>query len=95
LRQWHGKIHADFVSGDFGDTMHCEAPDLWQVDFAPSDEKKDFAREPDVYFLVRWSPPYRFTMVDVRDKPWPLCNKIDREADQWRTLFHSQEWRWF
>lgn len=95
LLQWHGKIHGDFVAGDFGDTMHCETPDLWQVDFAPSDVKKDFAKEPDVYFLVRWSPPYRFTMVDVADKPWPLCKEVDAEADQWRTLFNSQEWRWF
>jgi hypothetical protein len=95
LRQRHGRIHADFVAGEFGDTTHCETPDLWQVDFAPSDAKKDFARKPDVYFLVRWNPPYRFTMVDVRDTPWPRCQQIDKEADQWRTLFNSQEWRWF
>jgi hypothetical protein len=95
LSQWHEKIHADFVGGDFGDTAHCETPDLWQVDFAPSNEKKDFAREPDVYFLVRCSPPYRFTMVNVADQPWPLCKQVGREADQWRTLFNTQDWRWF
>jgi hypothetical protein len=86
LRQWHGKLQIGGVGGEFGRTMHCDTPDLWQVDLGP---------ESDTYFLVRWSPPYRFTMVNVADKPWPLCKQVDREADQWRTLFNTQEWRWF
>jgi hypothetical protein len=53
LRRWHGKLHADFVAGEFGDTTHCQTPDLWQVDFTPEDEKKNFAEQPDVYFLIR------------------------------------------
>jgi len=63
--------------------MHCETPDLSQVTFEP-DNAKDFAPEPSVYFLVRWRPPYHFTMMDISDKPWPRCTQEDREADEWR-----------
>ena len=94
LRQWHQRLHADWVGGDFGyPTRHCQTPDLWQVTFQPSNAQKNFEREPAVHFLVRWRPPYHFTMVDIRDKPWPLCTEEDSQADEWRTLFSTQEWR--
>lgn len=83
LRQWHRKLHTDFVSGMFTNpTTHCQTPDLWQVTFES------------LYYLVRWRPPYHFTMVSVSDKPWPRCTQEDPEADEWRTLFSTQEWRW-
>lgn len=95
LQQWHRKLHADWVGGDFGKvTMHCQTPDLWQVAFAPSNAKKNYAAEPDVYFLIRWRPPYHFTMMDICDKPWSRCTQEDPGADEWRTLFNTQEWRW-
>lgn len=95
LQQWHRKLHADFVSGEFGyPTLHCQTPDLWQVAFTPSNVKKDFAAEPTVYFLIRWRPPYHFTMMDISDKPWSRCTQEDPDADEWRTLFNTQEWRW-
>jgi hypothetical protein len=94
LQQWHRKLHADFVAGDFVDpTMHCQTPDLWQVTLEPHDAKKNFEAEPDVSFLVRWRPPYHFTMLGVSDRPWLRCTQADREADEWRTLFSTQEWR--
>jgi hypothetical protein len=94
LRQWHRKLHADRVGGEFSDaTMHCQTPDLWQVSFEHYSAQKNLEPEPDVYFLVRWRPPYHFTIMDVRDKPWPRCTQEDREADEWRTLFSTQEWR--
>jgi hypothetical protein len=94
MQQWHRRLHADFVAGHFSDvTMHCQTPDLWQVTFQPKNAQKNFEPEPKVYFLVRWRPPYHFTMVNVVDKPWPLCTQEDREADEWRTLFSTQEWR--
>ena len=40
-----------------------------------------------VYFLVRWRPPYRFTMVSVSDRPSPDCTEKDPEADEARSLF--------
>lgn len=95
LSKWHQKLHADFVGGEFvGDTMHCQTPDLWQVGFEPHDARRNFDPEPSVYFLIRWTPPYRFTLADISDNPWPLCTQADREADQWRTLFSTQAWRW-
>jgi hypothetical protein len=87
LRQWRRRLHADSVGGEFsGATMHCQTPDLWQVSFEPESE-------PNVYFLVRWLPPYHFTMTGVTDKPWPRCTQEDTHADEWRTLFSTQEWR--
>ncbi|MGB7761899.1 MAG: hypothetical protein WBL61_18845 [Bryobacteraceae bacterium] len=94
LQQWHRRLHGDWVGGQFGDTMHCQTPDLWQVTFEPHDAEKNFAPEPKVYFLVRWRPPYRFTMADISDKPWSRCTEEDPDADEWRTLFNTQEWRW-
>ncbi|HWZ32111.1 MAG TPA: hypothetical protein VNX18_12290 [Bryobacteraceae bacterium] len=95
LRQSHLKLHADFVAGYFlGVTAHCQTPDLWQIGFEPHDAQKNFEAQPEVYFLIRWTPPYRFAMVGVSDKPWPRCTKPDPEADAWRTLFSTQEWRW-
>ena len=87
LRQWHRRLHEDVVAGEFTDaTMHCQTPDLWQV-------AVNFGPELNVYFLVRWRPPYHFTMVNISDGPWPRCTQQDREADTWRTLFPTQEWR--
>ena len=94
LRLRHQKLHRHFVAGEFDPpTLHCDTPDLWQVSLEPRDEKKDFAPEPLVWFLVRWRPPYRFSMVGVSDHPWPHCTQKDPYADQWRTLFATQEWR--
>jgi hypothetical protein len=93
LRRWHSKLHADIVSGLFGETMHCGTPDLWQVTFAPSDPQGNFAPEPGVYFLLRWRPPYHLTIVDISDTPWPRCTEKDPDADAWRTLFATQDWR--
>jgi hypothetical protein len=86
LQRWHRKMHADVVWGGFSYTMHCQTPDLWQVTFR-------LDRAVPYYFLVRWRPPYHFTMTNVSDKPWPRCTEKDPEADAWRTLFSTQEWR--
>jgi hypothetical protein len=93
LHQWHQKLDADFISGEFSSTMHCQSSDLWQVTLTPQNAKKNFEDEPRVYFLVRWRPPYHFSMMNVSNKPWPLCKQEDPEADEWRTLFSVQEWR--
>ena len=95
LQQWHRKLHADWAGGEFGKaTMHCQSPDLWQVTFAPTEAKKNYEPGPTVYFLIRWRPPYHFTMMDLSDKPWSRCTQEDPDADEWRTLFNTQEWRW-
>ncbi len=94
LRASHQRIHSDYVAGYFiSPTMHCETPDLWQVDFENIDEKQPQDSNANVYFLIRWTPPYRFTMMNVSNKTWPKCNQPDEEADAWRTLFSTQDWR--
>ena len=79
LEKWH-QTHS--ASGEFtGTTLHCERrPDQWQVGISlyQGDTR---------YFLIRWRPPYRFTMVAVSDHPWPGCTEEDPEADKPRTLF--------
>ena len=86
LLQWHKKMQQ--FSGEFSPTMHCRTSELWQVTLAPYEGNK-----PQTYFLVRWRPPFHFTMMNVSDKPWPLCGEEDPSADEWRTLFAVQEWR--
>jgi hypothetical protein len=78
------------IRGEFSLTMHCKTPDLWQVTFNKSIDNKDFDKTSPLYFLVRWRPPYHFTMMDVGKKPWPLCNQKDEQADEWRTLFPTE-----
>ncbi|MGA2739039.1 MAG: hypothetical protein ABSG65_16495 [Bryobacteraceae bacterium] len=88
LARWHRMDN----SIDFSNTaMHCrQSPDLWQImsgyDVVPFDT-------PLRYFLVRWQPPYRFTLVDINDRPWAGCTERDPKADEYRTLFAGQDWR--
>ena len=70
LARWHRTDS----SIDFSNTaMHCrQSADLWQImsgyDVVPFNG-------PLRYFLIRWRPPYRFTMVDVGDRPFPGCTE--------------------
>ena len=93
LKQPYNNLHSNFGSAQFGETMHCATPDLWQVSLTPTDSKRNFAELPKRYLLVRWRPPYHFTMVGISDKPWARCTEIDPDADAWRTLFNTQDWR--
>ena len=65
--------------------LHCNKPDLWQVTTYLDDERKKGA-----YFLVRWRPPYRFTMVSVGDRPSEDCTERDPAADERRSVFRSR-----
>jgi hypothetical protein len=60
-----------FPDGAYFDrTQHCPAtPDRYQVQLGPA------------YFLVRWRPPYNFTLLDVATRPWPACNQPAPNAD--------------
>jgi hypothetical protein len=85
LRKQHENLGDAF--GEFSPTMHCTTPDLWQVTLNATLQKKDSGKEVPMYFLVRWQPPYHFTMTNISTKPWPRCNQKDEQADEWRTLF--------
>ncbi len=66
-------------------SLHCALePDLWQVD-TDADEGKEH-----VYFLMRWRPPYQFTMLSASDHPRPDCKEKDIEADDLHSLFLAQ-----
>ncbi|HUJ48989.1 MAG TPA: hypothetical protein VLW25_02295 [Bryobacteraceae bacterium] len=87
LRKLHERWSGSLVFGEFiYPTLHCEEkPDLWQAGIRISD--KSGKEEAPEYFLIRWRPPYHFTMVDASDHPWPGCTEQDRKADEFRTLF--------
>jgi len=84
------KAHQDTGRDEFiQPTRRCQTPGLWQVGLGSSEKKKA-----PVYYLVRWLPPYHFTMVGVSQRPSPGCTKEDPEADEeGRTLFPVQDWR--
>jgi hypothetical protein len=91
LQQWHQRLHSDSPNGEFDyPTLHCpQNPDLWQVgiNLDPASGK---GKRIATYFLVRWRPPYRFSMVNISSRPFPGCTEKDREADAPRTLFPGQ-----
>jgi hypothetical protein len=96
MLQWHKKLSSS-ESGEFiYPTMHCPAtPDLWQVGVDFSASPRPIGTEAKrAYFLIRWRPPFQFTMVEVSDRAWPACTEEDRKADdEHRTLFPGQDWR--
>lgn len=93
LQTFHDKLQATANSGMYWKgTRQCRSPELWQVTLGPDFGAGD-ARVADVHFLVRWRPPYHFTLVDAARKPWPRCDREDPAADEWRTLFAIQGWR--
>jgi hypothetical protein len=97
LRDWHQRLHASFLVGEFGDTTKCSArPDSWQVALRLRDEDRQINEAQDyagaAYFLVRWTPPYRFRMMAVGLRPLSECSTVDQDADADRALFPIQDW---
>jgi len=85
LRDFHEKFKGTINPGDFVyPTMHCGTPDVWQV---AESQDHDALSGNNFYFLVRWRPPYRFTMVRESATPSADCREQDRSADERRTLF--------
>ncbi len=91
LERWHDRLHdGGAPKGTFaGVTQQCSV-NRWQVGVSVQDRNKGSR---DIYFLVRWRPPYYFEMLDIRDKPWAECAENDERADEARTLFASQDGR--
>lgn len=83
------KAHQDTGRDEFQPTRSCRTPGIWQVNLGSIDGKKA-----PVYYLVRWLPPYHFTMIRVSQRPSADCAEIDPAAeDENRTLFPVQGWR--
>jgi hypothetical protein len=81
LQQAHMKVHRTDGIGDFPDpAVHCKSPDLWQIG-------THYHEGPKSYYLVRWTAPYKFTMMDVQDRPFPDCTTPDPKGDRQARLF--------
>jgi len=93
LKLWHARLKSgpDRLSGNFDiPTLYCKnQSDVWQVGINFESPQKPVH----AYFLVRWRPPYHFTMLAISDHPKRGCNERDPEADEPRTLFPIQDWR--
>ena len=91
LRRMHRK--ENFEGGSYTDTIRCEnRPEHWQVGLSWDKFDGGTMVTKRLYFLVRWLPPYRFTLTAINSRPWAACTERDPEADEPRTLFpvHSQ-----
>jgi hypothetical protein len=89
LQPMHTK--ENFEGGEYTNTVRCEKrPEHWQVGLSWIDfdaKTKTMVATKHLYFLVRWLPPYRFSMAGVSDHPWSGCTERDRAADEPGTLF--------
>jgi hypothetical protein len=82
LKQWLENHKGPFAEFEFP-TRHCTLePDLWQVDTDAGADGKEH-----VYFVMRWRPPWYFTMLSASELPRPDCTEEDRQADNARSLF--------
>jgi hypothetical protein len=68
-------------------TRHCTRErDVWRVGVHdPENERKQ------KYFLVRWRPPYHFSLLGSSDHPRADCTEADPDADAFRTLFPDRD----
>ncbi|MDB5706017.1 MAG: hypothetical protein JWN66_3133 [Sphingomonas bacterium] len=80
----------DLFGGFDGPAKRCRTdPTLWQVSFS----RDGGANEPEApadYFKVRWMAPYRFTLVDAGQRPFPGCDEEAAMPDDIGTLFPLQ-----
>lgn len=76
LEARHAELHRDDGVGDFpAPTVRCTGgADVWQV-------ATSLYERPKRYFRVRWRSPYRFTLIDISDAPYPDCTVADPRGD--------------
>jgi len=76
LEAQHAELRRTDGVGDFPiATVRCSAgPDLWQVG-------THMYEGPTRYYRVRWLNPYRFTMVEISDTPYPDCTVADSRGE--------------
>jgi hypothetical protein len=76
LEAQHAELRRTDGVGDFPiATVRCSAgPDLWQVG-------THMYEGPTRYYRVRWLNPYRFTMVEISETPYPDCTVADSRGE--------------
>ena len=76
LEAQHAELQRKDGVGDFPiATVRCSAgPDLWQVG-------THMYEGPTRYYRVRWLNPYRFTMVEISETPYPDCTVADSRGE--------------
>lgn len=90
------KLHSTLAKafGEFdGLPKRCRSDrTLWQVVFANNEDPKGYRLGPPSYFLVRWTAPYRFSLVRVDQHPFAGCDEMVAMPDDIGTLFPIQGW---
>jgi hypothetical protein len=68
-QEWHAKLHADFVLGNYQAVVPCtERPGRWMIELEINHiGEKDLSEPIDAYFLVRDLGNYRYRMESVSD----------------------------
>lgn len=83
----------NFEGGQYSSTNYCgKQPEHWQVGLIWTKfDGNTMIETKHMYFLVRWLPPYRFSMAGVGDRPWAGCT--GEEPRTVETLFpiHLQQ----
>ncbi len=74
LEQWHRSLSGQWANG----VRRChEDASLWQVE----------AEDGPLYFLVRWKPPYRFTVANISNRGRPDCTIEDPGVEDEHSVF--------
>jgi hypothetical protein len=81
VEQWISR-HTSYKYGEFSlPTLRCKgSPDRWQVGFTPQSGTPQ-------YFIVQWTLPYHFSLVQRSEHASPDCTEPDPKADIAATLF--------
>ena len=84
LEARHAELHRTDGVGDFPEaTFKCSgSEDLWQV-------VTQLYEGPKRYYRVRWQRPYRFTVVDISEKPYADCTVKDSRGETYSNVLDS------
>jgi hypothetical protein len=88
----HSSLKADYGEFDRPATRCRADPTLWQVGFAAEIGKDTYTLGPKSHFLVRWTAPYRFTLVRIQRRPFAHCDQVVAMPGNIGTLFPTQGW---
>jgi hypothetical protein len=86
IAAWRNEHKAHFEEFGFPSKRCTKHPGVWQL----STGYGDYPNETQVYFLVRWRPPYHFTMESASGFPLADCTEEDPDADELILLFAPQ-----